>query len=268
MAEHILINGKEYLPSNLLAARFKYTSDYIGKLAREEKILGLLIERQWFVEPSSLETFLHKISVEKEIKKEALRAERKRERITHERQLLLAQQQMRKESSALASFGESVAIVLCGVMLGGMGWVGYANGLSLSLVAEGTKATSQFVWASVVPQDVRVSEARPSQQVAKASQIAAVQGSGVQTAEISAEEMPAVLDDASVDTSPAIFTVLPVSILEATTTRAEEQVVTFSDEVRVVTDASGVHYLEPVFKTATTVKRFSLTGGGSNTEVE
>ena len=63
MPVHLLINGKKYFPSSTLCTSFGYTSDYLGKLAREEKILGTLVGRQWFIEEASLKTFLLKTEV-------------------------------------------------------------------------------------------------------------------------------------------------------------------------------------------------------------
>ena len=77
MSQSFTVNGKEYLQSNVLASSFGYTSDYIGKLAREEKIIGTQVGRQWFIEPESLKIFLHKVQVEKEFRKIELRQLRK-----------------------------------------------------------------------------------------------------------------------------------------------------------------------------------------------
>lgn len=54
MSQQLRVNGKQYLQSNELASTFGYSADYLGKLAREEKILGTQIGRQWFIEPESL----------------------------------------------------------------------------------------------------------------------------------------------------------------------------------------------------------------------
>ena len=59
MTNVLTINGKKYIQSNQLAREFGYTTDYIGRLAREEKILATLVGRQWFVEPESLRVFSH-----------------------------------------------------------------------------------------------------------------------------------------------------------------------------------------------------------------
>ncbi len=81
MAQSLEVNNKTYLPSVVLAKEFNYTSDYISKLARDEKVLGTRVGRQWFIEPESLRTFILQLEVEKRIIKEDLSLERKRERI-------------------------------------------------------------------------------------------------------------------------------------------------------------------------------------------
>jgi hypothetical protein len=59
---------KENLISTKDAARLSgYNPDYLARLCREEKIIGSQIGRNWFVDRSSLETFM---SAQEERKRE------------------------------------------------------------------------------------------------------------------------------------------------------------------------------------------------------
>jgi len=83
MSQQVTINGKKFEPSAVLARQFGYSMDYVSRLAREGKIEATRIGHQWFVEATSLNNFLEKISKQKEINREKLRAERKLELISN-----------------------------------------------------------------------------------------------------------------------------------------------------------------------------------------
>lgn len=138
MTQSLEVNNKKYLPSVVLAKEFNYTSDYISKLARDEKILGTRIGRQWFVEPESLRTFILQLEVEKKLVKEELSLERKRERTeksrnTHER--------IYEIEPAIIVGGKSVAVVMCGFILGCLLLFTQMTGFRIADVASG----SQFI---------------------------------------------------------------------------------------------------------------------------
>ena len=79
MKQKLSINGKEYVPISHLVASSTYTSDYIRRLAVDEKILGTQVGRIWFIEPESFKTFLLKTDVEKKISASELSQKRKAE---------------------------------------------------------------------------------------------------------------------------------------------------------------------------------------------
>jgi len=126
MAQSLEVNNKTYLPSVVLAKEFNYTSDYISKLARDEKVLGTRVGRQWFVEPESLRTFILQLEVEKRIIKEDLSIERKRERAEKSRE---HKQGLYVIEPAVVVGGKSVAVVLCGFILGCLMLFGYMQEL-------------------------------------------------------------------------------------------------------------------------------------------
>ena len=79
MSTQIEINGTQLIPLKEAAKRIAYSRDYLAKLAREQKIIATQIGRQWFVDMSSLQTFLDSVALEQEVRKQQLREERKRE---------------------------------------------------------------------------------------------------------------------------------------------------------------------------------------------
>jgi len=80
------INGKKYLSAREASKLVSYSSDYIGRLAREKKILAERVGNQWFVEPESLKFFTLNAEAEKRNRKELLREERLVERAKKIRQ--------------------------------------------------------------------------------------------------------------------------------------------------------------------------------------
>lgn len=80
MGKNVERNGIILTPASDAAKVFGYTPDYITKLAREGKIDGEKIGRQWFISSASAEYFFKCLESEKRRRREALRKERRSER--------------------------------------------------------------------------------------------------------------------------------------------------------------------------------------------
>lgn len=52
--EVVIFEGKEYTKASVLAARFRYTSDYLGQLCRGKKVDARLVGRAWYINLDSL----------------------------------------------------------------------------------------------------------------------------------------------------------------------------------------------------------------------
>ncbi len=148
MTQSLQVNEKEYLPSSELAQKFSYTSDYISKLARDEKILGTRVGRQWFIEPESLNVFIQKLEVEKKIHKENLSRQRKIERHIVKNEKTKTSQ---TDNGSLLAIGQSITVLVCGLMVGAMSWSVFTNDLNGSDLVQGMKAVSSLVAERTVP---------------------------------------------------------------------------------------------------------------------
>ncbi len=84
MSTAVEINGLSLIPIREAAVRVSYSRDYVARLAREGKIVASQVGRQWFVDLTSLEKFSAEASALEEVRKQELRAERKRELIAKE----------------------------------------------------------------------------------------------------------------------------------------------------------------------------------------
>lgn len=248
MSQNFTVNGKEYLQSNVLAVTFGYSSDYLGKLAREEKILGTQIGRQWFIEPESLKTFLAKSAIEKELRKEELSLKRKIEHAGHSKKQF---EETRLNSGLSATaFAQTAVIVLCGLFVGGLGYVAVDANLDLRTLSSGTGKSVAYIAESLSPigkQHVK-SLVGPTQLAASTEGVVVRLSPRPQTNEIFAilPEFPE-RTGAEVYATSTAETVMPAL-----------QTLTFSDEVRIVFDENGNQFIEPVFKRTSSTSRFML----------
>jgi len=243
MTQSLVINGKEYLPSNVLATRFKYTPDYIGKLAREEKILGTLIGRQWFIEPESLSVFLTQAEIAKKMRQEELRLQRKIERQAHQKK----EEESRRSDlqRQFAAFAQTAVVAVCGLLLGGLGFVASHEGVGVPELASGAKDTFSFVASSVVPSGV-------SSEVTYTFVAA------------SAEAVPE--NTYTAPQEPMIFATLPAfpsreERVASTSVEVSKDDIqsSFSDEIKVVERSSEGEMIVPVFRKGEGAQQFLLT---------
>ncbi len=84
MSKEVKINGLTLVPIKDALDVVSYSKDYIARLAREGKIVGSQIGRQWFVDVVSLKNFSAEAVVLEDVRKQELSAERKRELIAKE----------------------------------------------------------------------------------------------------------------------------------------------------------------------------------------
>jgi hypothetical protein len=85
MSSNVEINGVTLVPVKQAAAAVSYTRDYVGRLAREGKIVASQVGRQWFVDLESLRNFSRVSATHEAVRKTELRSERKRELVAKQR---------------------------------------------------------------------------------------------------------------------------------------------------------------------------------------
>jgi len=57
MESEFLIGNRKLLPLKKAAEKVSYSRDYVARLAREGKIAALQVNRQWYIDPESLQNF-------------------------------------------------------------------------------------------------------------------------------------------------------------------------------------------------------------------
>lgn len=155
MAKQLIIGSKTYHPTTFLSGRFSYTSDYLSKLAREGKVEASRVGRQWFIEESSLESFLQKVATEKKERADALRKERQQERkefedvseVTVRAKTAIVKQNFVGPTVALA---QAFAIVMCGYMFGALGFFAYEENIQPIAFATAANETVEMVKDAVL----------------------------------------------------------------------------------------------------------------------
>ena len=149
MSKSLFVGGKEYVPSAELAKIFGYTSDYVSRLAREKKVIAACIDRKWFIEKASLETFVQLSNNEKNNRRLELKKQRKVE------QMMYATQKKnkiaKKRSYTHVALAQSVAVLMCGVFVGMLGFIVSGSNMDMSMLTEGMKSTRVQIATAVLP---------------------------------------------------------------------------------------------------------------------
>ena len=151
MAKSLRINEKEYLPSVELARQFSYTSDYISKLARDEKVLATRVGRQWFIEPESLHVFTQQLEVEKRLRHDELSRQRKLERVSTEEVTKTRPGEISSLADHASALAQAVVVLVCGLLVGVMSWQMNSNELTLSDLQDGAQVAFGSITAHVLP---------------------------------------------------------------------------------------------------------------------
>jgi len=135
MSQQLVIDGKIYLPSSILARQFSYTSDYLAKLAREEKVDATRVGRQWYITETSLQQFVSEAQESKAKRSEELREERRLEREHHEVATVTASSEVITTTTTTLSPAaaapvtpallQTLLVVVCGLALGTTGYYAY-----------------------------------------------------------------------------------------------------------------------------------------------
>ncbi len=280
MAKELIINEKKYYPSVVLAERFSYTGDYLTKLARDGKVEASKVGRQWFLCEESLTNFVSAASEQKEKRKNDLREERRKERVAFAEANDLeseVENDSQAGSSTVADFEkelfvkpvasplgvgapqnslallQSLLVVICGSLMGLIGFTVYEENLSTVVLLEGTKVAVNEIGDAVFP----ISEYSEA-----IDQTAALDLSGFLDWLLMREEVLVDVAEKSDVTSGAVepANVSPavqqsaspsgIMLLDAdvSTTTVADIKKSFSDEVEVTFDDSDTGMITPVFR--------------------
>jgi hypothetical protein len=83
-SQSVHVGNRKLLPVKEVLGLVSYSRDYITRLAREGKIVAVQIDRQWLVDPESLQNFYEHAQLEESVRSQVLSEERKREREVRE----------------------------------------------------------------------------------------------------------------------------------------------------------------------------------------
>jgi len=151
MSRSLIINNKKYLSSAIIAREFDYTTDYVSRLAREEKIAATQIGRQWYISEESLQRFAINAEAEKNQRNIQLRKQRQAES-------MMRQQRERNTpvlhtGKAQVALAQAFAVVMCGSLLGFLGMTALEENIRLSDLAHGVQKTTVLLVQAIVPNE-------------------------------------------------------------------------------------------------------------------
>lgn len=148
MSETLHIDGIGYMPASTVSKRFGYTSTYILLLARDGKIDGKKIGTRWYIDPTSVERFFKQAQKVQSVRSEHLRTIRKEELHTHER--------ARRKGTHTKALTETLAILVIGLSIGAMGYLGTNTTQTASVTSANTPFFERLalaLYALVSPSD-------------------------------------------------------------------------------------------------------------------
>lgn len=261
MSKTLTIEGKNYVPSAVLAGRFSYTSDYLSKLAREGKISGTRVGRSWYIDEQSLQQFVSGMHEQKSVRRASLRAERVEERRSAETSRGEVVASVRKLPvelvslpSATIALAQAVAVVMCGSLVGLLGFVAVRGDVAPEIIA----AASQAVAVDVVTVVAAPTKIGTESQLARLdfSQLWnwLFDRSSVTVATTVTEAPPQTVP--VVPTAPSSFnealpSAVPAMVVlkgDVATTTVNDIRASFSDEVEVTFDGTDTGMVTPVFR--------------------
>ena len=236
MSKVVDIDGVRFESSASLAARFGYSADYVSRLAREGKVEASRMGRLWFIDTASFTRFVASTEEDKKKRSEEIRIMRQTERESYQTKTRACASGKFKlnlpPQEELVSLAQTVAVVMCGLFVGVLGWQAHQEKVSVLDAAIGLESISgQFVSVFVDGAD----EAR----FTAAAAVSSVALEGGVDSENSGEKLQ------------EVFTELPAQIYERATssvvTTVDPEFLPFSDPVRVEYDAAGTKIIQPIF---------------------
>lgn len=111
--------NSQLLPIKIATTLIPYSRDYVTRLARDGRVTGIQVNRQWFVEKDSLLSFYEQSQIEETIRSRRLSQVRKVELEAHaEHQTRLKQLMALGSVHRIQTILQTVLILLCGVSTG------------------------------------------------------------------------------------------------------------------------------------------------------
>lgn len=165
MSKEVEINGLTLVPIKEALKVVSYSKDYIARLAREGKIVGSQIGRQWFVDIVSLKNFSAEAVAIEDVRKQKLSLERKRELMAKECLSALDEVVLRKaEAQRFDAMVVTCGVVAFGLLIG-VGLYTTSLAPSSKLASLASSFTVGFKSQTQTPTEVAVSEPTGEQSV-------------------------------------------------------------------------------------------------------
>ena len=121
MASLIQLGNIQLLPVKEAAEFVPYSRDYVARLAREGKVVATQIDRQWFVDVTSLQNFFTHATIEESVRKRHLSLARKRDlEVREDYRTRLAAIAEKRNATKRAALVQTALVLFCGLSVGGI----------------------------------------------------------------------------------------------------------------------------------------------------
>ncbi len=136
-------NTDRMLPTKEAAKLVGYTADYVGRLAREKKILAEQRGRQWFVGADSLKLFSLEAEAERRLRQEQLRQSRIVERVVGRQKQIVFEKVATAPSLFPVALAETAAVLACIALAASLSWTAKSEALDLQAFSFGAVSVTE-----------------------------------------------------------------------------------------------------------------------------
>ncbi len=137
MESGIVIGNRTLVPLKVAASSVSYSRDYVARLAREGKIAAAQVNRQWYIDPVSLQNFCEHAQLEVLARSEYVRELRRNELESKDRwESFENNKKQRQEKTFTVSVYRTLVFVVCGLCAGFLVHVALPLTQSASLPAQ------------------------------------------------------------------------------------------------------------------------------------
>jgi hypothetical protein len=237
MSELGTLKEENYISASDAAKLIGYSSDYVTRLAREEKIVAKQVNRRWFIEIDSLKLFSLQVASEKRARKEDLREERLHERASTLREANEVVLQSHMSTSRVSALAQTSVLAVSLFLFVNIVWFSFEEDISASNIVSGLSNIGSELSKNIF-------EPIP-EFVTQTASFAFIQ-SDAELAVVSSDSLES---GSQASSDQSAFQGIVVFENDQVTPKAVDAVrESFSDEVRIDFEGDDTGVITPVFK--------------------
>jgi hypothetical protein len=143
-------NSKRFISTREAASLVGYTTDYVARLAREQKVVAKQVKKQWMINRDSLESFVQQTETNKRERKENLRLQRLQERAQVQSAKQASEVRQQISLSSKYAVAQTTVLFLALFLVANLMWFSVESELSTKRLAFGLSSISTQLHDAVV----------------------------------------------------------------------------------------------------------------------